>query len=137
MLQFYFLSVAVNLLAGAALSSEYLGEKIPAFASLKDLFSNAKSRVFFGFAAVVVGVFKLFLRAPGDAVPVAGDLLPFFTGLALGLALLTDFFKQRISSQTEAIEKVEKITMTYKTPIGLAGILAAALHFLFPTALIL
>ena len=136
MLQFYFLSIAINLLAGAALSSEYLGEKLSAFAPLKELFSNGKSRVFLGFAAVVVGILKFIVRAPVDSVVFVGDFLPAVSGLGLGVALLTDFFKQRFTQQTQAIEKMEKITMTYKTPIGLAGMIVAVLHFLIPGAVI-
>ena len=132
MLQFYFLSVFANLLAGASLASEYLGEKLPFFAPIKGLLTKQGSKIGIGFAAVIVGIVKLIIRSPGRAVPVAGDLLPALAGIGMGMALLMDFFKQRVAQPREALEKAEKIAMTYRLPVGIAGLAVAVLHFIFP-----
>ena len=137
MLQFYFLSILANLLAGTALASEYLGAKLPSFASLKELFAKKTFRITVGFSAAIIGIIKLIIRAPGNAVPVAGDLLPALAGIGMGLALLVDFFRQRVSKPSEALEKAEKIAMTYRLPVGIAGLATAVLHFIFPATVIL
>jgi hypothetical protein len=137
MLQFFFLSVFANLLAGASLASEYLGQKLPFFAPIKDLLTKRGSKIAIGFAAVAVGIVKLIIRSPGRAVPVAGDLLPALAGIGMGMALLVDFFKQKVAQPSEALEKAEKIAMTYRLPVGIAGLAIAVLHFIFPGTIIL
>ena len=136
MLQFYFLSILANLLAGTALSSDYLGQKITSFAPIKDFLTGKGSKVALGFFAVVVGIMKLILRTPGDTVPVAGDLFPALSGIAMGLVLLTDFFKEKVAKESEALDKAEKIALTYRMPLGMVGLAAAILHFIVPTAVI-
>ena len=137
MLQFYFLSILVNLLAGTALSSDYLGQKITSFAPIKDFLTGKGSKVTLGFFAVGIGIMKLILPAPGDQVAVAGDLFPALSGIAMGLVLLTDFFKQKVAKESEALDKAEKIALTYRMPLGIVGLAAAVLHFIVPTAVIL
>ena len=135
MLQFYFLSIFTNLLAGASLSSNYLGEKFPSFSPIKDILTNRSSRITIGFSALIVGIIKFIVRAPGNTVPVAGDLLPALAGIGMGLALLVDFFKQKVPG--EAMEKAEKIAVSYRLPLGIAGLAIALLHFIFPATVIL
>ena len=67
----------------------------------------------------------------------AGDLLPALAGIGMGMALLMDFFKQRVAQPSEALEKAEKIAMTYRLPVGIAGLAVAVLHFIFPGTIIL
>jgi hypothetical protein len=120
-----------------ALVSDYLSEKFPSFSPLNEILGKQSAKITLGFVAVIVGVLKLIVRAPGDTVAVVGDLLPALAGIGIGLVLLLDFFKQNISASKDVIEKAEKITVTYRIPLGILGMVVAVLHFLFPTAVIL
>jgi energy-converting hydrogenase Eha subunit C len=137
MVQFYFLSVVISFLGGLALFPDYLSEKFPSFAPLNDLFGKRSAKITIGFLSLIVGIIKLIVRAPFDTVAVAGDLLPAIVGIVIGLALLMDFFKQRVSAPQEVIEKAEQIAVTYRVPLGVLGILTAIAHFLFSSAVIL
>ena len=88
-------------------------------------------------AAVVVGVVKFFVRAPWDRVAVVGDLLPAIGGILIGLALLVDFAREGQASSSDVVEKAQKLTTTYRIPLGMLGVAVAILHFFFPTAVIL
>ena len=137
MVQFYFLSIIANFFGGVALAADYLGSKFPFFESMKSTFEKREVKIGLGFTALIVGIFKLIVKPVGWAVPVAGDLLPALTGIAVGLVLLLDFLKQKAGAEKTNIEKVEKTVMTYKVPLGIISIIVAFLHFLFPGALLL
>ncbi len=137
MVQLYFLSVVFVFLGGVALFPDYLSEKFPSFAPLNALFGKRSAKITVGFLSLIVGIVKLIVRAPFDTVAVAGDLLPALVGILIGLALLVDFFKQRVSAPQEIIDQAEKIAMTYRVPLGVLGILTAIAHFLFASAVIL
>ena len=137
MLQIYFISIVVIFLGGLALVAEYLGEKRPSLASLKDYFGRKGVTVTLGFLSLIAGILKFFIRAPFDTVPVAGDLLPALVGIALGLALLMGFFKSKVSEPSELMDKAEKMALTYRVPLGFLGIAVAIVHFLFPGAVLL
>ncbi len=139
MVQFYFLSIIANLLGGIALAIDYLGEKVAFLASLKDFFVKQSVRITIGFTALIVGILKLIVKPVGWSVPFVGDLLPALTGIGIGIALLIDFFKKKTDTDVakENLEKVEKAVMTYRVPLGLAGIVVAILHFFIPSALFL
>ena len=137
MVQFYFLSVLFTLMGGVALFSDYLSEKFPSFQPLNDFLGRKSTKITVGFISLAVGVIKLIVRAPFDRVAVAGDLLPAIVGILIGLALLVDFFKQRLSAPQEVMEQAEKIAVTYRIPLGVLGILTAVAHFLFSSAVIL
>jgi hypothetical protein len=85
----------------------------------------------------VVGVFKLFVRSPGETVPVAGDLLPALAGMALGAALFFETTLRRQSATESKVDKYAKAVLSYRVPLGLAGLVVALLHFLFPGVVIL
>ncbi len=136
MLQFYFLSVFSNLLAGMALTSDYLGERFPSFAPFKELLGRKGIRATVGVVALVVGFLKLLIRSVGSDVPVVGDLLPALAGLAMGVSLLIGMVRERAEGN-QAIGGFEKVVMSYRVPLGIAGIVVAVLHFLLPGALFL
>jgi hypothetical protein len=80
---------------------------------------------------------KFFVRAPWDTVAVVGDLLPALVGIGVGLALLTDFFREKAGESSEVVEKASTLTKVYHIPLGIVGLITAILHFLFPSAVIL
>jgi hypothetical protein len=123
--------------AGLILSSDYLVEKMDWLSGLKDLAQQRNLRIGVGIAAGVVGILKLIVRAPGETVPVAGDLLPALAGIALGGLLLADTFRVSRDDEPAAVDKVTNAVMPYRTPIGLGGIVVALVHFILPSLIIL
>ena len=134
MLQFYFLSVFTNILAGLTLTSDYLAEKVKAFLPFKDLFTNKNVKTTIGISAFVVGFLKLLI--PVDTV-VVGDFLPALAGLAMGAGLILGIIRERGTVSAEKVDSLEKTVMTYRVPLGIAGLVISALHFLLPRALFL
>ena len=134
MLQFYFLSVLANILAGLTLTSDYLAEKFKAFLPFKELFSKKNVKTTIGIVAFVVGFLKLLL--PVDKV-IVGDFLPALAGLAMGAGLILGIIKERGTVSAEKVDSLEKAVTNYRVPLGIGGLVIAVLHFLIPSALFL
>lgn len=135
MLQFYLLSVITNALAGTTLLLiAGQGQKVP---NLREFFQRQSVRFTLGGLAVAVGVLKIFVRAPFDTVPVAGDLLPAVVGIAVGIALVAESWNARGEQSSEVQEKVSKLTSFYRWPLGIAALATAVVHFLVPGTVIL
>ena len=134
MLQFYFLSILANILAGLTLTSDYLAEKFKAFLPFKELFSKKNVKTTVGIIAFVVGFLKLLL--PVQTI-VAGDLLPAVAGLAMGAGLILGIIKERGTVSAEKVDNLEKTVANYRVPLGITGLVIAILHFLIPSALLL
>jgi hypothetical protein len=94
-------------------------------------------RVTLGAVAVGVGVLKFFLRAPVDEVLVVGDLLPAIVGIAVGLALLAEYWTAAGVEQNATQQRVAKITSLYRLPLSIVAIATAVVHFLVPGTVIL
>ncbi len=137
MAQFYFLSVVANLLAGLTLAGDFLGERIPFLRPFKDLRARKGAQVTIGISALVVGVIKLFLLSPGEHILILGDFLPAATGIIIGTILLAEVNQARVEQARESIRKISKTALTYRVPVGIAGIVVALLHFLFPSLAVL
>jgi len=134
MIQFYFLSIFANILAGLTLTSDYFAERFKAFLPFKDLFSKKNVKTGIGISAFVVGFLKILL--PVQTV-VVGDLLPALAGLAMGAGLILGLLRERANVSAETVDNLEKTVMTYRVPLGIAGLVISALHFLLPRALFL
>jgi len=134
MLQIYFLSIAANVLAGLASSSEYLAGRFHGFAPLHDLFQGRPYRAVLGVIAAVVGLLKLLIPF---GVPVVGDLIPALAGMALGVSLVLQVVHEKADLPPESLGGLQKAALTYRLPLGIAGLAAGALHFLLPQALFL
>jgi hypothetical protein len=133
MLQFYFLSVAANLLAGMTLSSGWFGRKFPGLAAAISGLSGRMGKMATGLAALLVGFATLFVPVEGPLV--LGDLYPSVMGMAMGIALLFEVFKQDAllpSERSEKSHKTDRGTLGYRTTLGVLGIAAAILHFFLP-----
>jgi hypothetical protein len=137
MLQFYFLSVFANLLAGLTLTADYFAERFGSFAPLKELFSKGSVRAGVGIGAFVVGFLKLLIRSTPTDVPVVGDLLPAVAGLAMGAAILLGSLRERARVGDGKVSNLEQAVMRYRVPLGIAGLVVSVLHFLLPGALFL
>ncbi len=137
MLQFYFLSIFVNILAGLTLTADYMGERFTAFLPFKNLFGKSNVKTTIGISAFVVGFLKLLIRSTPTDVPVVGDFLPALAGLVMGASLVLGIIKERGTEQADRVGGLEKAVMSYRVPMGIAGLVISALHFLVPGALFL
>jgi hypothetical protein len=135
--QVYFLSIIANLLTGLLLAADYLGQKVAFFAEWRKLLQNRTAEITLGIAVAVIGVIKLIVFSPGEHVAVVGDLLPGLMGLVLGAVLLGQAFRSRVEKAGPKADQVARVVIGYQVPIGIAGMVVATLHFLFPQVLFL
>lgn len=153
-MQFYFLSVATNLLAGMALAGDYLAPRFPGLQPLLQGLAGRTGRLTLGSITAAVGVLKLLVLAPGAPIQpaVAGDLIPALAGLAAGGALVATALRPaqteesapeeeegvpQVAAADGPVEKTAQLALTYRMPLGLVGVAAAVLHFLFPGSVLL
>lgn len=159
-MQFYFLSVVINLLAGILLAGDYLAQRFPGLKALLPELSTRASGVTIGAITAGVGVLKLFVYADPRQIVLAGDLLPAVAGIVLGGVLIGTGLssEEEDSSGVGAMEKpihtskegssrvvaadgplvkAVQASAGFRVPVGLAGIAVALLHFLFPGAVLL
>lgn len=134
MLQFYFLSIALNVLAGYILftgDDDVLGFK--SRFSLKD----ETFKLIVGILSAITGLLKILSPIEGD-VRIIGDLFPALTGLLCGFILILDYYHGSSSMVASGrLEKVDLLLLKNRKIIGIAALIAAVLHFLFPTVLLL
>jgi len=137
MLQFYFLSILLNLITGFILlfadkddMESFQGIKMPVIAY------DETFRLIVGILCGITGFFKLLTAVRGD-VPVIGDLVPALAGLAGGFTLLYEFYRTRSSIEEDTLPPFVQKIVSSKRYVGIACIIAAILHFLFPTVLFL
>jgi hypothetical protein len=135
MLQFYFLSILANILAGAALASEYLAGRFTVFVPFRELLSRRAWQASLGVLAAAVGFLKLLIRSSAADVPVVGDLIPALLGMAMGASLLLHVVREK--SDLPPMGRLERAALAYRVPLGFTGIVVAILHFLLPGALFL
>jgi len=135
MLQFYFLSIALNGLAGYLLFYGSKGDvlEFKCGFSLKD----ETFRFLVGILSMITGLFKILSPIEGD-VPVIGDIVPAATGLLCGFVLVFEYYKTSSSQAApDHAERIGKVLVAQKKLLGMAAFAAAALHFLFPRVLLL
>ena len=134
MLQFYFLSVLLNALAGYLLFFEDGGaldfkSAIPV--------SDETFKFVTGILSAFTGLFKLLSPIQGD-VPLIGDIVPAITGVLCGFILIFEYYSRRNSvDDMNQAKIINGVLAGNKKIIGIAALAAAVLHFLFPTALLL
>lgn len=124
MLQFYFLSVFFNILAGFVLVNDK--KELLDLAILKE----KMFRIVLGAVCAVTGIVKLFVVVHTSAV-IVGDLLPALAGIIAGLCLVVPENDNKIP------EWFNRIFMTNKMIVGFVCLGVALLHFVFPGALFL
>lgn len=124
MLQFYFLSILFNLLAGFVLinsEKNYLDVK---------LLNEKKFRLVLGILSGLAGVIKLFVVVRTDII-ILGDLLPAIAGIAGGIALLIHEDNEKLP------DWAKKVFVANKYLVGICCMSIAIVHFVFPGALFL
>ena len=132
MLQFYFLSILTNAAAGALLSADYFGRRLERLAWLSAHPAPRRLKLICGAAALLVGVCTIFWPAGSGGVPVIGDLVPSIAGLAMGVALLFEVFRQDALFPSEPASAAPRAGLDWRSMIGIAGLAVAILHFFLP-----
>lgn len=136
MVQFYFLSILLNVVAGLALLVKKPEPKGTKLDGLKILLDDHIVRLVTGVLGGTVGFLKLLTVMRGD-LPVIGDLVPAATGLASGFTLVLEFYKSNATVQSTALERLDRLFITNRKLVGGAAIMAGIVHFLFPSVLFL
>ena len=136
MVQFYALSVFVNLIAGLVVSTDSEDIKNTTLLKVRDFVKDQTVGFTWGLLALVIGVFKLLSPLQGD-VPVVGDIVPAVSGIALGVVMLFDFFKAGTQISSEIVDKIGGHIAKHRRAIGLFGMVSAVLHFFMPSVPIL
>jgi hypothetical protein len=134
MIQFYFLSIFFNVLVGYILITGEEGNSFeirPGF-SLKD----ETVRLVIGILGMATGILKLLSSVEGD-LPVLGDIIPAVVGFGAGFVLVFEYYRGHASLDDEKGESINQALIRNKKIIGIAAMAVAALHFLFPTVLLL
>jgi len=135
MLQFYFLSVILNVLTGISLV--YMKKGVDSETDkTQELFESSNFKLIAGILTSFTAVMKLLSVLPGD-VPVAGDLIPVLAGLAGGITLLLDYYKEKSSVDLQLPQILQTLFTKGRVYVGYACIGAAVLHFLLPKVLFL
>ena len=136
MLQFYLLSVLVNALAGYILFFGSSGDVLDfrcGFSVKTETF-----RFVVGILSAFTGLFKLLSSVQGD-LPIIGDIIPAAAGFLCGFILIFEHYSNRSAGgeEPEGGKKDGGFLVANKKLIGAAAMIAAILHFLFPTVLLL
>ena len=136
MIQIYFLSVFLNILAGLILLSGE-GKGGPTVNVSFSFLNDETLKLVAGILSIAIGVLKILSPAEGNII-ILGDLFPAAAGLASGLILCFDFNQKRSTIIADE-EKTSIIPLLVKNKriAGFAALCAAVLHFLFPKVFLL
>jgi hypothetical protein len=136
MIQIYFLSILLNMAGGFVLFSNN-GDKGRSVIEEEIHFSlqNETFRLVLGVLCGLVGLLKLLSPVQGD-IPVVGDMVPAAAGMAAGMVLLFDYYRGR-SFFEDGDGRMKAVITVNRKWIGLAVMVTAILHFIFPGVLLL
>ncbi|MDR2142796.1 MAG: hypothetical protein LBP29_00305 [Treponema sp.] len=99
-------------------------------------FDNEVFRLVLGAASIFTGLFKVLSPVEGN-VPVVGDLVPALANFLGGFILVFDYYRNRATVRSEAVEKLGDIVEKNRKIAGFVSIGAAVLHFVFYSVLFL
>jgi hypothetical protein len=136
MIQFYFLSILFNALTGFILFTENSEGESSLEERIKLPVNSEIFRLVLGILAIVTGLLKLLSPVQGD-VHVIGDFLPAVLGFLTGFILIFSYYDEHATTDEGKFRNFSAVLLRNKKWIGLAALAAAALHFLFPQALLL
>jgi hypothetical protein len=161
MLQFYFLSIMLNLVTGMILvygknfidvKNKKTDDKAVEDISLKEdatkkntmktifgsnaFFDDRTFRLVLGILTLFVGLMKLLSVVHND-VPVVGDLIPALAGLLGGFCLLVEYYCQSAAGELKLPDILQRLFVDDRRYLGYFCIAAAILHFAFPDVLLL
>lgn len=165
MLQFYFLAVLLNVMAGLILvyAADFtrgtsLGASADGMADDMDagdvttgdpadeddgrlfahesFMNDSLFRLVVGILAVFSGVL-LFVSPVQDDAPVVGDLVPALACICGGAALLLEFYANKLSTEIRLPFFLQVVMVTGRRYLGVFCIIAGIVHFIFPRVMFL
>jgi len=140
MVQFYLLSIVINGLVGFLLVFGDIIEGDSTANGLKLFLSSWGFRLVLGILAAITGILK-FLSPIDNKIPILGDFLPALGSLAAGFILIFSFYRENSAKSSDneegKLDRIGDMFLHYRKAIGIALLVIAALHFLFPRALFL
>ena len=137
MVQFYFLSICLNIVGGLTLAAPHFSERFPGISSLRGyIFGRLGLRIGLIAALLLVGVMKIISVTIGDII-IVGDLLPALTLLISGFTMLIEYIFENNESESGFLKKMDSIFVKNASITGIAALVAGGLHFIFPTVLFL
>ena len=139
MIQFYFLSIFCNIVAGYVLiSNKSKKEQDADNNAIGAALSTNKDtlHLILGILSIITGLFKLLSAVQGD-VPVIGDLIPALFGFAAGFTLVFEYYRTIATVDADKYDALELFLAHNKRRIGFLAIGSGILHFLFPQALLI
>ncbi len=137
MLQFYFLSILLNMVTGFILVWADGDDANREFSvHMPQIVYDETFRFILGIFTAITGFFKLLTAIQGD-VPVIGDLLPALVGLIGGFTLVYEYYRARSTADEDSLPVILQKIVCSKRYVGMACLGAAGLHFLFPNVLFL
>lgn len=152
MMQFYFLSIILGIVAGLILinysqkaeekelqdpkkAQKLIGE-LSEKISENEILNNRTFRIVVGILALLTGIIKFFVVAKGGIL-ILGDFIPAVCGIAVGFTILLNFYLENTSIETNLPSVLQLIFVKNAYLLGLVSLAVSALHFLFPGALFL
>lgn len=158
MVQFYFLSIMLNICVGVILftsasisdiDDDDILETRPAKRKAKgvkdaikndSIFTNETFCLICGIICVLVSILKLFFvyhhGAKDCHIPVIGDLLPALVGILGGATVVLNYYSKSFADH-DLPEFVDTILFRNKKYIGCACVAIAIIHFIVPGLAIL
>ncbi len=136
MIQFYLLSVVMNIIAGFSLFSFSAEARGSIFDGVRDFLRDPTVRLIVGILTLVVGFFKLLTVMRGD-IPVIGDFVPSLAGMAAGFSLLLEFYRSTATVTTEGLERLDRIFIANRRIVGIVAMTSGLVHFLFAGVVLL
>lgn len=148
MVQFYFLLVLLNILAGIILIStdssteldlsdldadDNKKKSVKGALENDSIFTNETFGLVTGALCALISFITLFFSysKTGKSIPIIGDLLPSVLGLAGGATILLDYYSKSFADH-DLPDFVETVFFNNKKYIGFACIIAAIIHFIIP-----
>jgi hypothetical protein len=136
MIQFYFLSILFNALAGYALAKNTGDDAVNLDTGFRFSLNNETCRFILGAATILTGLLKILSSVQGD-VPVIGDIVPALAGFLAGFVLVFEYYRSHSTIEPEHTEKIEQVLIHNKKWVGFFALTAAVLHFFLPSVLFL
>ncbi len=165
MLQFYFLAVLLNVMAGlilvyaadfmrgtslGAAAGDVPGDGLDAGESgepddgegggrlfaHESFMNDSLFRLVVGILAVFSGVL-LFVSPVQDDTPVVGDLVPALACICGGATLILEFYANKLSTEIRLPFFLQGIMVTGRRYLGVFCIVAGIMHFIFPRVMFL
>ncbi|MDR2048835.1 MAG: hypothetical protein LBP69_05220 [Treponema sp.] len=134
MLPFYFLTILFNAVLGYVLAFRQKEVREENGFSLS--FDNEVFRLVLGAASMFTGILKILSPVAGN-IPVIGDLVPALANLLGGFILVFEYYRNRTTVHSEAVEKTGDMIEKNRKIAGFVSIGAAVLHFVFYSVLFL